>query len=48
MIPFLALYLVSHEAKYIAGIVAGEIATMLSLLVFAVSVYRELVRPRLS
>jgi hypothetical protein len=48
MIPFLALYLAGHEAKYIAGIVAGEIATMLSLLVFAVSVYRELIRPRLN
>jgi hypothetical protein len=47
MIPFLALYLAGHEAKYIMGIVAGEIATLLSLLVFAVSVYRELVRPRL-
>jgi hypothetical protein len=46
MIPSLALYLASHDAKYVAGIVAGEIATVLSLLVFAVSVYRELVRTR--
>ena len=46
MIPTLALYLGSHDAKYVAGIVAGEIATVLSLLVFALSVYRELVRPR--
>lgn len=46
MIPSLAFYLSGHEAKYVAGIVAGEIATVLSLLVFAVSVYRELVRPR--
>ena len=48
MIPSLALYLASHNDKYVAGIVAGEVATVLSLLVFAVSVYRELVRPRLS
>ena len=48
MIPALALYLTSHDDKYIAAIIAGEIATLLSLLVFAVSVYRELVRPRLS
>ena len=48
MIPFLALYLPSHDAKYIPGIVAGEVATVLSLLVFAVSVYRELMRPRLA
>jgi len=47
MIPSLALYLANNDAKYVAGIVAGEVATVLSLLVFAVSVYRELVRPRL-
>jgi hypothetical protein len=47
MVPSLALYLASNDAKYVAGIVVGEIATVLSLLVFAVSVYRELVRPRL-
>ena len=48
MIPSLALYLPAHDAKYIPGIIVGEIATVLSLLVFAISVYRELVRPRLS
>ena len=48
MIPFLALYLPAHDAKYVPGIIAGEVATLLSLLVFAVSVYRELVRPRLA
>jgi len=48
MIPSLALYLPAHDAKYIPGIIVGEIATVLSLLVFGVSVYRELVRPRLS
>ena len=48
MIPFLALYLPTHDAKYIPGIVAGELATVLSLLVFSVSVYHELMRPRLA
>ncbi|HKX65029.1 MAG TPA: hypothetical protein VJM78_06940 [Rhizomicrobium sp.] len=48
MIPSLALYLPAHDVKFVPGIIAGEIATMLSLLVFAISVYRELVRPRLS
>jgi hypothetical protein len=48
MIPSLALYLPARDAKYIPGIIVGEIATVLGLLVFAVSVYRELVRPRLS
>ncbi|HKU63918.1 MAG TPA: hypothetical protein VJQ06_02590 [Rhizomicrobium sp.] len=48
LIPSLALYLPAHDAKYVPGIMAGEIATMLSLLVFAISVYRELVRPRLA
>src|SRR5437868_499239 len=44
MIPSLALYLPAHDAKYIAGIIVGEIATVLSLLVFGVSVFRELTR----
>jgi hypothetical protein len=48
MIPSLALYLGGHDAKFIPGLVAGEILTVLSLLVFAVSVYRELTRPRLA
>jgi len=47
MIPSLALYLPAHDAKYVPGIMVGEIATVLSLLTFAISVYRELVRPRL-
>jgi hypothetical protein len=47
MIPSLALYLPAHDAKYIPGIIVGEVATVLSLLVFGVSVLRELVRPRL-
>jgi hypothetical protein len=48
MIPALALYLPAHEAKYIPGIIAGELLTVSSLLVFGVSVYRELMRPRLA
>ena len=48
MIPSLALYLPAHDAKFIPGIMVGEIATLLSLLTFAISVYRELVRPRLA
>jgi len=48
MIPSLALYLPARDAKYIPGIIVGEIATVLGLLVFAVSVFRELTRPRLA
>ena len=48
MIPSLALYLPARDAKYIPGIIVGEIATVLGLLVFGVSVFRELTRPRLS
>ena len=48
MIPSLALYLPARDAKFVPGILAGEAATILSLLVFAISVYRELVRPRLA
>jgi xanthine/uracil permease len=47
MIPSLALYLAGgRDAKFIPGLVTGEVLTVLSLLVFAVSVYRELMRPR--
>jgi len=47
MIPSLALYLAGgRDAKFIPGLMAGEILTVLSLLVFAISVYRELMRPR--
>ena len=48
MIPSLALYLVGRDAKYVPGLVAGELMAVLGLLVFAVSVYRELMRPRLA
>ena len=46
MIPFLALFLGSRDTSYVGGMAAGEIATVLSLLVFGVSVGRELLRPR--
>jgi cbb3-type cytochrome oxidase subunit 1 len=46
MIPFLALFLGSRDTGYVGGMVAGEIATVSSLLVFGVSVGRELLRPR--
>ena len=48
MIPSLALFLPARDAKYVPGIIVGEVATVLGLLVFAVSVYRELTRPRLT
>ncbi len=45
MIPGLALYLGSaNNPKYIPIIVVGEILTLLGLLIFAVSVGRELLR----
>jgi len=48
MIPSLALFLPAHNVKFVPGIIVGELLTVSSLLVFAVSVYRELVRPRLA
>jgi len=48
MIPSLALYLPARDAKFVPGIIIGEVATVLSLLTFGVSVYRELTRPRLA
>ena len=46
MIPFLALFLPSHDTDYLPGMLAGEVATVSSLLVFGVSVGRELLRAR--
>ena len=49
MIPSLALYLAGgRDAKFIPGLVTGEVLTVLSLLVFGVSVFRELMRPRVA
>jgi uncharacterized membrane protein len=45
MIPFLALYLGGgNDPKYIPGMVAGELLTVLGMLIFATSVARELLR----
>jgi hypothetical protein len=45
MIPFLALFLGSgNNPKYIPGIVAGEVLTVLGMLIFGASVTRELLR----
>ena len=46
MITFLALFLPARDASYIPGMIAGEVASVLGLLVFGVSVARELLRPR--
>ena len=46
MIPSLALFLPAHDTAYIPVMLVGEVATVLGLLVFAVSVGRELLRAR--
>jgi hypothetical protein len=46
MIPFLSLFLPARDAKYIPGMMIGEVTTVLGLLVFGVSVGRELLRKR--
>jgi len=47
MIPSLALFLKTADTRFLPPLIASEVITVASLLVFAVSVYRELVRPRL-
>lgn len=44
MIPSLALYLASNDVKYVPYLVVGEVLTVLGMLIFAVSVGRELLR----
>ena len=44
MIPGLALYLMHAEAKYIPLIVVGEVLTVSGMLIFGISVARELLR----
>jgi hypothetical protein len=44
LIPTLALYLRAAEAKYIPVMMVGEILTVLGMLIFGVSVARELLR----
>jgi hypothetical protein len=47
MIPSLALYLGhGNDPQYIPEIVVGEVLTVVGMLIFAVSVGRELLRPR--
>jgi hypothetical protein len=47
MIPALGMYLHTGDHKYIPGMIGGEILTVLGMLVFAVSVVRELLRKRI-
>ena len=47
MIPSLTLFLSNgNDPKYIPFMVAGEILTVIAMLVFAISVFRELFRAR--
>ena len=46
MIPSLALFLPARDKAYIPLMLVGEVATVLGLLVFAVSVGREFLRAR--
>lgn len=46
MIPTLAMFLISGNKGFVLPMVAGEILTVLSLLTFLVSAFRELFRDR--
>lgn len=47
LIPSLALYLAGgNDPRFIPGLLVGEVLTVLGMLVFGVSVARELLRPR--
>lgn len=46
MIPALAMYLISGSKSFVGPMVAGEVLTLFSLLVFLVSAFRELFRNR--
>jgi hypothetical protein len=46
LIPSLALYLGSNNANLIPVMIVGEVLTVLGMLIFGVSVARELLRPR--
>ena len=46
MIPALALFLPARDTSYLPIMIAGEVTTVLGLVVFAVSVGRELLRAR--
>ena len=46
MIPSLTLFLSTNNSKLIPVMIVGEVLTVLGMLVFAISVFRELVRRR--
>ena len=46
MIPSLAIYLATSDKTYIGPMVIGEVLTLLGLIVFLISVFRELLRKR--
>ena len=46
LIPSLTMYLASNNSKLIPLMIVGEVLTVLGMLVFAISVFRELVRRR--
>jgi len=48
LIPALAIFLSTNDSKFIPVKIAGEILTILGMLVFAISVFRELFRSRAS
>ena len=46
LMTFLALFLPARDPAYISGMIVGEVTSVLGLLVFGISVARELLRPR--
>ena len=46
MIPALAMYLQTSDHKYVPALIGGEILTFLGMVVFGISVARELLRRR--
>jgi len=48
MIPSLTLFLSTSDSKLIPVMIVGEVLTVLGMLVFALAVFRELVRSRSS
>lgn len=46
MIPALAMFLQTQSQTYISYMVVGEVLTVLGMLIFAISVIRELLRKR--
>lgn len=48
LIPSLTMFLSSNDSKLIPVMIVGEVLTVLGMLVFAISVFRELFRSRAS